>query len=138
MATSIRKQADMDADKVKFRGEGFRFTAASNTTTADTLKITEARLIDGCELITNGAVFGDRVAISVVDVDNVLGYGYNTTLDTFCSNWYINPNTQTSGRVVLPYSAEIIAGLYMKVSFTTTSSNSVDVACNFFAHKYLA
>lgn len=138
MATSVRKVSDMDADKVKFRGKGFSFTAIAGQTTNGDYKFTEARLLDGTQLILKDHVNGDHMRFQVVDVDNIIGYGAGTVLDEFADEWYITGDREDQGDKRLPYSAEIIAGLYIRVVYTSTGATNVKVKCNLFVHKYSA
>lgn len=138
MTTSVRKVSDMDADKVKFRGKGISFTANAGTETKHDYKLTEARLIDGTRLILKDHVFGDYVKFQVVDVDNILGYGANTVLDEFADTWYVAADKQDQGETRLPYSAEVIANLYIRIVYQSTGATNVSVQCNLFAHKYSA
>jgi hypothetical protein len=138
MATSIRKEADMDADKVKFRGIGINFTATAGTTTNYDHKITEARLISGTCLMVKNQAWADSVKFQVVDVDNILGYGAGVVLDEFATNWCIITDTENQGNVILPYSAEVIANLYIRFIYNSTGGTNVDVKVNLWAHKYMA
>ena len=138
MATSIRKEADMDADRVKFRGVGLNFTATAGVTTSYDYKVTESRLISGTCLMVRNQAWADSVRFQVVDVDNILGYGAGVVLDEFATNWHIITDTENQGNVLLPYSAEIIANLYLRLIYNSTGAQNVDVKCNLWAHKYLA
>lgn len=137
MATSVRKESDMDADKVKFRGVGVAFTATAGTTTNGDHKFTEGRLVDGVQIIVKDHAFGDSLKLQIVDVDNMLGYGAGVVLDEFASNWYVATDQQSQGIVRLPYSAEVIANLYVRIVYNSTGATNVSVRVNLFAHKYL-
>lgn len=138
MATSVRSILDMNADKVKFRAKGLNFTATAGVDTSYDYKFTEARLIDGTQIILNNHVFGDSVSFKVVDVDNILGYGAGLVLDIFGENWYVASDKQDQGHIRVTYSAEVLAGLYLRVIYHSTGSTDVGVRCNMFAHKYMA
>ena len=138
MATCVRKVSDMTADKVKFRGKGIAFTATAGTTTSYDFKLTAARLIDGTRLFLKDHAFGDSVKFQVVDVDNILGYGANTVLDEFATDWYVASDKQDQGATRLPYSAEIIANLYIRLVYNSVGGTNVLVKCNLFLHEYLA
>lgn len=138
MATSVRKVSDMDADKVKFRGKGIAFTATAGTSTSYDYKLTEARLIDGTRLILKNHVFGDSVKFQVVDVDNIIGYGAGTVLDEFADSWFFAEDKQEQTDTRLPYSAEVIANLYIRIIYDSIGASDVLVQCNLFAHKYMA
>lgn len=136
MATSVRSIFDMSANKVKFRGIGIAFQAAATSTTQYHYQVTEARLLDGVEVILSGHSFGDSITLQVTDQDNLLGLGAGVVLDTFAQNWYVAADSQNQGQIRLPYSAEVVAGLYITLSYTAVGT-STQVFCNLFAHKYL-
>lgn len=138
MATSIRKLSDMDADRVKFRGQGVSGTATAGTTTDIDMVLAEARLLDGTELLLVNQAAGDSITFQVVDKDNVLGYGAGLVLDQFASSWFVVADKQSQGQVRLPYSAEVPAGIYLRIKYTSTGGTNVTVQCNYFLHKFLA
>lgn len=138
MATSVRSIFDMTADKVKFRGVGISFTGTAGASTAYDYKVTEARLIDGVQIILKDHVAGDSIDFKVVDVDNVVGYGAGVVLDTFAIGWFVAADKQDQGEIRLPYSAEVIANLYLRVIYNSTGGTNVPVRINLFAHKYMA
>lgn len=137
MTTSVRKLSDMDADKVKFRGRGISGTATAGMTTNIDHKITEGRLIDGIKLLLKDHVFGDSVRFQVVDVDNMLGYGAGAVLDEFATDWYVSSN-EDQDAINLPYSAELISGLYIRLIYNSTGTNNIKVRANLWLHKYMA
>jgi hypothetical protein len=126
----------MTADKVKVRCKGFAFTATAGTTTSGDYKFTEARLLDGTQLILKGHSIGDNVKFQIVDVDNILGLGAGTVLDEFANNWYMIEDRQDQGKTRFAYSAEILAGLYIRLNYTSVGTSNVSVYCNLFAHAY--
>jgi hypothetical protein len=137
MATSVRSVSDMSADKVKFRGVGVAFTAFAGATTVNDYKLTAARLIDGIQFLAKDHVFGDSVSVSVVDVDNVIGYGAGVVLDTFATGWYLS-ESQDQGQIRLPYSAEVLTGLYLRITYVSVGTSNVQVKYNLFAHMYMS
>ncbi len=138
MATSVRSIFDMNADKVRFRGVGISFTATAGTATSYDYLISEGRIIDGTQIILKDHAFGDHVAFKIVDVDNMFGYGAGVVLETFGDTWYVASDKQDQGHIRMPYSAEIIAGLYIRVVYTSVGATNVGVKLNLFVHKYLA
>jgi len=136
MPTSVRSMFEMTADKVKLRGVGIAFTAAAGTSTSFDYKLTEARLLDGTQVLVKDHVFGDSIGFKVVDVDNILGHGAGVVLDTFGSSWYLASDKQDQGHIRLPYSAEVLANLYIRIVYNSVGATSVLVKLNLFAHKY--
>lgn len=138
MPTMVRSLMDMSADKCKVRAKGIGFTATAGADTNYDYKFTEARLIDGTQLIIKDHAFGDSVSFSVVDVDNVLGYGAGLVLDMFGDRWYVASDKQDQGHIRFPYSAEVIQGLYLRTTYHSVGASDVSIKCNIFAHKYMA
>ena len=136
MATSVRRRIDMTADACKFRGQGFSFTATAGGTTAHDFKIVEARLVEAPYTLLQGHEWGDYIQFQVVDVDNILGAGAGYVLDTFASEWYMDHTKCSQTRPDVWYSAEIPAGLYIRINYTSVGASNVDVKCNFQNHKY--
>lgn len=134
MSTRVRSERDMTADTVKFRGRGITFVATAGTTTTYDYKLTESRLLDGAEIFGNGIATGDSIRFQVVDKDNVLGYGAGLVLDEFITDWYV---LDARSQIRLPYSAEILANLYLRFIYTSIGASNPTVYCNLFLHKYL-
>lgn len=105
----------------QFNGEGILVTATKNTSTNVDFQIPGAAgsfcYINGAIVITKDAVFGDYAAASIIDKDNILGYGANVTLANYVTKWYINPATQSNFET--PYAGKLYAGLYIRVSYTS-------------------
>jgi len=130
----LRRIADFDADKVKFRGDAKAVTALASQTTNLDFKVIEERLFTGLQILAN-AISGDYCALSVVDVDNILGYGAGTVLDTFVTKWYLDSTADNQGIFTVGYPAFILAGLYIRVSYTNVGIVGVSLRVNYFLHK---
>lgn len=142
----------MDADTCKFRGQGFAFTATKNSTTNHDYVLTEARIIETPQIMFKNQVWGDHFRFQViVDPANNFtvpaGFGAipegtvipaGTVLEEFATTWYVNPDLCAQVRPDLQYSAEVPAGLAIRLIYTSTGTVT-DVECkiNFFAHKFL-
>ena len=138
VASAVRRVLDMDADKVRFRGKGTSGTAAAGATTSIDLHLTEERLLEGGQIILQGHVLGDHIAFEVVDVDNILGYGAGVVLDQYATNWYVDPSTNGQYVIRLEYVAFLLAGLYLRLKYTSTGAAAVSVYVNYFTHKPLS
>lgn len=131
----VRKVSDLDADKAKFKIQGFQGTAAVNATTNIDWAFPEERWMSGAILIAQGTHWGDKVTVQVIDKDNVLGYGANTVLDEYVTDFYLIADSQFQVQIDCPYVALIPAGIYIRVKYTNTSVlDAVEVAMNVIAH----
>lgn len=133
-----RKMSDMSADIVNYRGTGIRFSATANTTTTYDYLLTEDRILTGAEGLVNGASWGDKVTLQVVDKDNVLGFGANTVLNQFVTDWNICTDQQRQNTPNAIYPAKLLAGVYVRVLYTSVALlTGPSVAINFHMHKVL-
>lgn len=100
----------------------------------------DGRYVAGGFAFVNLFSFGDKVThIKVVDVDNILGYGAETVIQTYHdvdvgteeNGWYLWPSHQGSGEIEidpLGYYGFIPSGLYLEIYFE--SSLATDVYCD--------
>jgi len=153
MPTRVRSKSDMNADTCKFRGQGWAFTATKNSTTTHDYVLTESRIIETPQVMFKNHVWGDHFRFQViVDPNNAFTVPANfggipegtvlpagTLLEEFATTWYVNPDLCAQTRPDLVYSAEMLAGLAIRMIYTSTGTvNDVEVKLNLFAHKYLA
>jgi hypothetical protein len=121
-----------DADNYRARSKGFSGTAvASSTTNLDFAIGVEDRYMHGGELILKNHVFGDTYKFQVIDKDNVLGYGANTVLDEFRTDWNVFEDRQNQGIINYNFVARLYAGLYVRLVYTSTGGTNVLVRVNF-------
>jgi hypothetical protein len=119
-----------------FRGN--KFVATKNTTTNNDMQITDDCLIDGAVLIVLGGVIGDKITAQVIDKDNIFGYGANTVLGQYVTDWYINPQESFQLDFNSTYPAKLFTGLYLRIVYTSIGTeNDVDVIINYKLHKVL-
>lgn len=133
----MRKVADLNSTLVNFRGKGFSGTATAGQSTNIQYLVSERRLITGVEVILVNHHADDTMHFQVVDVDNVLGYGAGTVLNTFGESWNVCADESCQGQLHIPYPADILAGLYIRIAYTSVGNTNVSVKCNLFLHKVL-
>lgn len=124
-----------DSDGFRARLKGFSGTATLGQTTNIDYLVSEERYINGAQLILQNQVFGDKVNFEIVDVDDILGLGAGTVLDTFAEDWFIDSSNMNQQIIKIEYPAKILAGLYVRVKYTSTGASNVDVRCNLLLHK---
>jgi hypothetical protein len=96
----------------------------------------DGRYVAGGYAFTDVFGFGDYVSqVNIVDVDNILGMGAHTVLQTYHdtdidssqAGWYFWPNAQVGGEVELDpigYYGFIPSGLYLEVYFKRKAGNT--------------
>lgn len=117
--------------------KGINFVAAAGETTTNDLEIVDDMLIDGGVLITIGAALGDSITCQVIDKDNIFGYGYDTVLGQYITDWYMNPNSSLQVDFTNTYPAKLYAGLYLRILYTSVGTSDVNVILNYKLHKVL-
>lgn len=84
---------------------------------------------DGVQYYAKDAEVGDYVQFQVVDVDNVLGYGAGFVVEEFGDTWYVGPDALEDIRL---FKSAYVAGLYIRVKYTSTGTSAVKFMCNMF------
>ncbi len=132
------KYSELGALNLLFDARGVKATASANNTTNIDMLVSDDSLITGVHLLVNNAAFGDKVTLQVVDKDNVLGLGAGTVLRQPATDWYIASDVQTQLAASSLYPAKIVAGLYLRVVYTSVALlTSPTVAINYHLHKVL-
>lgn len=74
-----------------------------------------------------GGNAGDKLDFSIVDVDNILGYGAGLVLDSFASDFYVFPDETA---VIKEHRASLVAGLYVRCTYNNTGAAPATFICN--------
>lgn len=120
----------------KVRAKGYSSAATLGATTNHNFAVgAEDRYMNGLVILLKDHVFGDTMALQVVDVDNLLGFGAGAMLNEFGTSWNVAGDQQNQGLISFPYNAKINAGLYLRVVYTSTGTVEVKVRVNFLLHK---
>ena len=110
-------------DNITIAPFGVLFDAPANVTTTYDYKLTDTYSLKGGILFAPTGNIGDSISIEIVDVDNITGYGANTVLASYVTNWYV-------------ISAPLSAGLYFRFIYVNTSaSTDTKVIVNMIAYK---
>lgn len=109
----------------KFLGDSFHGTAVKNTTTTFEYELVGPWMVYGAEMIYSGAVDGDYVEMSVVDKNNVLGYGADTVIANWIARWFV-PYSQNYWLVQSNVVSTIPTGLFIRLRYISVGT-SVDV-----------
>lgn len=132
---SVRKVADLDADKARYKLQGFHGTAATNSTSNIDWKLPEDRWVSGGIFLAQGTHWGDKIAVQVIDIDNVLGLGANVVLDEYVTDFYLVSDSELQINLESPYIALVPANIYIRVRYTNTSLiDPVELALNLATH----
>ena len=127
---------DFEKSKLQFNGQGVKATVTAGQVVNIDYTLTDDCLITGAWFVTDSnAAFGDSASFQVVDTTGITGYPAGTVLNQFVTNWYMYPNS--SEQFEVPYPAKLMAGLTVRLVYTSTGTNNVFVAINFALHKVM-
>lgn len=120
------------------KATGFRGVAAAGVTTALDFAVgSEDRHINGARILLVNHAEADTIGLQVVDINNILGYGTNVVLKTFGTNWNVDHTQSDQGRDMYSFVARLYAGLYLRVTYTSTGIVDVIVKLNTSLHRKL-
>jgi hypothetical protein len=89
----------------------------------------------GAWIISNGGNYGDYVNFQVVDASGAFTGTPGTLLNQFATMLYFPPTADTQIDIVYP--AKVLAGMTLRVSYTSTGGTDVFLAINYKLHKVL-
>jgi hypothetical protein len=147
-APIIRNSPFSDTGGFRFRGASFKETVDSNSTKVIDYQITQERWINGGQLIVNNIGDDDKGTFQVVDKDYLYagilypadfgGIAWSiaepsgVVLDEFVKDFYIP--TDKKLEIVLTYPARILAGLYLRLIYTSSHTDGCLIKCNLYLH----
>jgi|ERR1035437_7156285 hypothetical protein len=119
---------DFQKAKLLFDSHGILRTIPAGTSANLDYILTDDCLITGLELIINNGNYGDTTCLQIIDDTEMV-------LNQFITNWNVPPiaNSQFD----IEYPAKIIAGLTIRMIYTSTGSSDVFLAINYKLHKIL-
>ena len=133
----IRTLEQFAGNNVNCNIQGVIGTAVAGTTSDIDFKLTDDCFITGGNLRTSAANFGDHCTLQVIDIDNILGYGANTVLGQYCTNWYMCSDKQEQINETIPYPAKVLTNLYLRIKYTNIGSSDIQIAISYRLHKAL-
>jgi hypothetical protein len=125
------------SNNVNSNVQGISQIIPAGTTVNIDFRVTDDSFITGGILLTDKATFGDKATFQVIDIDNIIGYGNNVVLGQYITNFYMCSDKQEQINESMPYPAKIIHGLYLRIAYTSTGVEDVNVAIMYRLHKAL-
>lgn len=134
----ITSNSDFTNANVALNNQYTKGTVAAGSTQNIDYTLVDDCFITGGELITYGANFGDTVLFQVVDVNNILGKGENFVCNQY-DNKILKNDTYNQQQSITKslYPAKIIAGLTLRLVYSSTGLVPVQVGINYDLHKAL-
>jgi hypothetical protein len=94
------------------------------------LGVNKQAYFDGVQYYAKSAEVGDNLKYQVVDIDGIV-YPAGTVLEEFGSAYYVMPDSHVT---TLLYKAKLIAGMYIRIVYTSVGATNVKFVCNLFRH----
>lgn len=95
--------------------------ALANTSTSFDFQMPEDGWIYGLRLLLSAQLFSDRVAITLVDKDNILGGGANALIYPIVEDYWITSSTQDQNLQNLGILVPAKSGTYVRFTYSATS-----------------
>lgn len=108
---------------------GHLYECSTGTTTHDE-KLTKPIRLQGGYYWCRGANLGDRVSLSVVDKDNVLGYGNDFVVNKYVDRLPVAPWDHVQ-EISTAAAGSIITGLYLRLTYENNGVNPVNFAVTY-------
>lgn len=108
---------------------GHLYECFSGTTNHDYL-ITSPIKLQGGYYWVNGANLGDRVSLSVIDKDNILGRGNNVVLNQYVDRMPIAP-WQHMQEISTAAAGLIVSGLYLRLTYENIGTQPVNFSVTY-------
>ncbi len=113
----------------KTRFKGYLYTCSPGENTFEEQINNSVKLQAGYYWL-KGPSEGDKVSISIVDIDNVLGLGANNVLSQYVSDMYVPP-WDHADKIEATTVASIDAGLYIRIVYTNTGASDVKLGITY-------
>lgn len=135
-----------------FNGQGIEGIASKSTTTDIDFTLTEEHYVNGMELFLKNQAYGDYLHFQIIDK----GYTYagqlypaeyapgvpwavaaptGVPLNQFGTHWYVDPDVCNQDAIRIEYPARLMPGFTIRLQYTSTGTEDVDLKCNLFLHK---
>jgi hypothetical protein len=127
----------LGADSLTLCPFGAMLSPTAGTTTNCDIALPQTMVLRGGVFFSTNAVVGDWISISVVDKDNVLGYGGTpespTILGTYVLSWFIMPGVENILEDV-SISQSLPQGVYMRIAYTSVGTTAPTALINFISY----
>ena len=114
--------------KTRFQGYSYQFPAGATTSFEQVLSASV--LLQGGYFWVKNPALGDTVSLDVVDVDDILGGGAGAVVSPYVTNMPVVP-WDHQGELESPTAGLIPAGLYLRITYTSTGADVVDLGVTY-------
>jgi len=113
-----------------FRGTGIKKIATGGAVTNLDYPLTADRKINCTQLILKNQTIDDHITFQIIHPNPVIG-----VLNEFATEWNVSEDKQDQGIVEIPYPAQLVTGLIIRVIYSSAGSTDVNVNINFWLHE---
>lgn len=127
----------LGSDSLTLNPFGAKLTPAAGTLTNCDVVLPANMVLKGGIIFSNNSVIGDHISISVLDKDNVLGFGATPeapiVLGTYVISWYVMPGIENKVEDI-SISQPMPQGLYLRVAYTSVGEEAPIVLLNLISY----
>lgn len=127
---------DFSSDYLRFNSQGVSTTGIAGTTFNLDLAFTDDHLISGAWFIVSNGNQGDTCDFQIIDTTGAFTGTAGTVLNQFITNWLVPPTVDEQLDIIYP--AKILAGMSLRLVYTSTGTSNPFVALNYKLHKVLS
>lgn len=132
---SLLRASDLTTKNSVYKLQGFTGTGTANTTTNIDWVFPQERWVSGGLVFVKTPHWGDKITIQIIDIDNTLGYGANTVLREFATDFMVRDDSQFQCHIEIGYVALVYSGLYARIVYTNShASEDSKVSLNLITH----
>ena len=132
----VINERDYNKDVLSVSYRSAQGTVAAGQTGNVDFTLTDDMFLNGLQLLAKGSNFGDTVTLQIVSLTGTLGNGVEvgppgTVLNTFGVNVGIVDDVQEKINETTNYPAKILAGMTVRVIYSSTGSADVNLIVNY-------
>lgn len=127
----------LGSDSLVLNPFGAKLTPAAGTTTNCDVVMPANMVLKGGVVFSQNSTIGDSISISVIDKDNILGFGATPespiVLGVYVISWYIMPGIENKVEDI-SISQPMPQGLYLRVAYTSVGEEAPVVLLNLISY----
>lgn len=134
-------QNEFDKTKIQVADKSVQGVCPAGETASFDVTLADDHLLMGLQILAKNSNFGDTLTLQVIDIAGTLPNGAsfppNTVLAQFGTTIGVCDDKQEKLNERSVYPAKLLAGLSIRLVYTSTGTTDVNVIANYILHKVL-
>jgi len=134
---TIQRTDELTSVNSLFDAQGAHGSINPATSSNIDFLLVDDAFITGANFQTFGATFGDTANLQVIDTNGTFSGHAGYVLNQFVTNWVVGTDASGANTLLLevPYPAKLYATMTLRLVYTNTGTNPVQVGINYLLHK---